>query len=452
MKCRMVNRRMVNRRMVNRRMVNRRMVNRRMVNRRMASKARNSTSHRPLCLLWLLLVAGLAGQASCSSKDRSPSEACQELLACCERLAPTLQPQCRSVYDQWQGQQGADEQCQRTIDDLGPSCRTSTPTDDGGGPAVDGGGSSGCTGLRKSQGLSQPCCPGFGVDACGAGLFCAAFDGRTQPTCYAEGSRKDLESCTADKQCQSGSCETKAGRCQSVPGGSCDPAIGCVTVDGKRYGCDERSSTKRCTPLGDGTFGSFCLAPEDCRTAWCDKNQCGCKSGEHVCGERCVSNTAIATCGTSCTSCPTPTNGKPTCNGSFCGVQCESGYTACGSKCVSNLECPCNGCDDGNPCTVDTCNAGSCSHTPSSSLASCGYQGRCYDGVCKTPIAYCIAKDPGEYWTSYYYYDATHAEEWNDCLCDGNVLRAARNGSLGYLRNVPCKICVSDAAFNWFCF
>src|SRR5690242_15443328 len=48
-----------------------------------------------------------------------------------------------------------------------------------------------------SQGLSGPCCPELGIDACGANLFCAAFDGREQATCYPERSRMDGTECTA---------------------------------------------------------------------------------------------------------------------------------------------------------------------------------------------------------------------------------------------------------------
>ncbi len=79
-----------------------------------------------------------------------------------------------------------------------------------------------------SQPLSAPCCPDRGADACGAGLFCAAFDGRTQPTCYAEHSRSDGATCTADMQCQSSSCHPATGTCgpSSPPPGCTDPA-GC---------------------------------------------------------------------------------------------------------------------------------------------------------------------------------------------------------------------------------
>ena len=58
-----------------------------------------------------------------------------------------------------------------------------------------------------SQSLSEPCCAERGADACGAGLFCAAFDGRTQTTCYPERSRLDGETCTANAQCVGNTCD-----------------------------------------------------------------------------------------------------------------------------------------------------------------------------------------------------------------------------------------------------
>ena len=73
---------------------------------------------------------------------------------------------------------------------------------DGGGGG--GGGGSGGTDVDiyfehpPSQGLSQPCCLSHGADACGAGLFCAAFDGRKIPTCYTENSRADRATCFQD--------------------------------------------------------------------------------------------------------------------------------------------------------------------------------------------------------------------------------------------------------------
>lgn len=52
--------------------------------------------------------------------------------------------------------------------------------------------------VPPARGLSERCCPSFGADACGAGLFCAALDGRTIPTCYPEHSRAEGATCTAN--------------------------------------------------------------------------------------------------------------------------------------------------------------------------------------------------------------------------------------------------------------
>jgi hypothetical protein len=89
-----------------------------------------------------------------------------------------------------------------------PSCRASYPV---------------------SQPLSAPCCVDRGADACGAGLFCAAFDGRTQPTCYPEHSRLVGETCTADVQCQSSACEASGVCSKLAPDGGCATPGGCGT-------------------------------------------------------------------------------------------------------------------------------------------------------------------------------------------------------------------------------
>ncbi|MCP4806263.1 MAG: hypothetical protein GY913_05700 [Proteobacteria bacterium] len=57
------------------------------------------------------------------------------------------------------------------------------------------------TGFPMSQQASEPCEPAHGIDACGAGLFCAALDGRSQPTCYPLYSRQNGESCDDDDNC-----------------------------------------------------------------------------------------------------------------------------------------------------------------------------------------------------------------------------------------------------------
>ncbi len=64
-----------------------------------------------------------------------------------------------------------------------------------------------------SRALSEPCCTSLGIDACGADLFCEAFDGRTQATCYADGSRREGQSCSADLHCAGGRCPASTRTC-----------------------------------------------------------------------------------------------------------------------------------------------------------------------------------------------------------------------------------------------
>lgn len=157
----------------------------------------------------------------------------------------------------------------------------------GGSGGGGGGGGSGGTGGRAedceqepSKGLSEACCPAHGMDACGAGLFCAAFDGRKTPTCYAERSRLDMTTCGEDRQCVSASCNVEAGLCRTLGARAvCDPAIGCAPdlVTGAQYVCLD----SKCVP-GDGTSGSACGTSADCREGACIDNYC--IAGGPTCG------------------------------------------------------------------------------------------------------------------------------------------------------------------------
>ena len=98
------------------------------------------------------------------------------------------------------------------------------------------------------QTFSEPCCSSYGADACGAGLFCAAFDGRTRETCYAEHSRLSLETCTEDRQCTSSSCNTVAGKCRSSQYELCTTQVGCTPTNqyGTPLNCVTTSGQLRC--------------------------------------------------------------------------------------------------------------------------------------------------------------------------------------------------------------
>jgi hypothetical protein len=66
----------------------------------------------------------------------------------------------------------------------------------------------------------------------------------------------------------------------------------------------------------------------------------GCRTQQHACSGRCVSNSSTKTCGKRCSPCPAPANGQATCDGSHCGFRCDSGYQRCGSRCIrDNAQC-----------------------------------------------------------------------------------------------------------------
>lgn len=134
-----------------------------------------------------------------------------------------------------------------------------------------------CSGLGRSQSFSEPCCPDYGADACGAQLFCAAFDGRTQPSCYMEHSRDDMTGCTADVQCLSGSCSPSARKCSST--GKCAPTIGCA------FGL---ACVKEQCLATSGELGAPCASPSDCRDGrTCVYSRCGGVLGEGCSGYDC---------------------------------------------------------------------------------------------------------------------------------------------------------------------
>lgn len=96
-----------------------------------------------------------------------------------------------------------------------------------------------------SQPHAAPCCAEWGVDACGAGLFCAAFDGRAQTTCYEERSRRHRETCLADNNCLSDHCDARTGTCLLRPGAPCNLEDPCGRdQNGTPHECQE----SRCTP------------------------------------------------------------------------------------------------------------------------------------------------------------------------------------------------------------
>jgi hypothetical protein len=96
-----------------------------------------------------------------------------------------------------------------------------------------------------------------------------------------------------------------------------------------------------------------------------------CRPGFHACGDSCVDNTSINSCGTSCSPCPSDPNSMgATCDGTTCGQMCNGGYHACGGKCVSSNDA--NSCNQScTPCNAPTGGTATCDGT------QCG--GQCND-------------------------------------------------------------------------
>ena len=116
-----------------------------------------------------------------------------------------------------------------------------------------------CTGvIDPVQGLSQACCRKYGIDACGAGLFCAAFDGRKFDTCYPLASRLALEECTEDAHCATGICDATAQLCKSAYGDDCTVQVGCTEGNVCINACPGYQS---CVPDCDEPCRLLCRSP-----------------------------------------------------------------------------------------------------------------------------------------------------------------------------------------------
>lgn len=62
---------------------------------------------------------------------------------------------------------------------------------------------------------------------------------------------------------------------------------------------------------------------------------CDTGAAMHLCGNSCVSNTSVFSCGSSCDPCPVPSNGAATCSNNACGLTCNTGFTLVGSSCLA---------------------------------------------------------------------------------------------------------------------
>jgi hypothetical protein len=63
-----------------------------------------------------------------------------------------------------------------------------------------------------------------------------------------------------------------------------------------------------------------------------------CPVGQHRCADGCVADTAVATCGRSCTPCPQVRRGTASCDGAACQYRCPDGFALCRDRCIPREE------------------------------------------------------------------------------------------------------------------
>lgn len=95
---------------------------------------------------------------------------------------------------------------------------------------------------------------------------------------------------------------------------------------------DAQSCGTSCTPCPAGPANSVPACTSTAMEVACDF---ACREGYHRCGNTCADDASTATCGSRCEPCSVPTNGRATCDGTTCGIACNSGFKACcGRSCI----------------------------------------------------------------------------------------------------------------------
>ena len=230
-----------------------------------------------------------------------------------------------------------------------------------------------------SQTLSQGCCPGWGPDACGADLFCAALDGRTQPTCYPTYSRLPGQSCTDATQCTSAGC-TASGVCEALPGTACDPSIGCGPglTGTTQYYCGTVNGQSLCEPCEVGSIEPACTSSTGGGDGGSSGGGDGSSSSAFTVTDLCAAEASVKDAGANCTQC---------CVTDQAGAQeFVNGY----------LSCACTTADSAGGCSTECANDVCAGHAGANpACASCLTNSKCFTnlaGSCNTDTA-CKAWD-----------------------------------------------------------
>jgi len=181
---------------------------------------------------------------------------------------------------------------------------------------------------NQSSSSGAPGC-GEGRVLCGSVCTDTQGDGSHCGTCE--------NACSDEEICQSGAC-VEAPDCREQ------------ACTGLTY-CD----------LGSGRCRSGCIQSEQCgpqEVCNVSNHACECASAHHRCGGACVTNASVATCGTRCEACETPSNASPMCVSGNCDFTCNQGFRECSGTCAA---CPAGAASttcNGTACVANSCNNG----------------------------------------------------------------------------------------------
>ncbi|MDB4980597.1 MAG: Flagellar hook-length control protein FliK, partial [Myxococcales bacterium] len=235
-----------------------------------------------------------------------------------------------------------------------------------------------CSACPKPTGASATACTtgacdftcSQGYHRCGAA--CAANDDATAcgATCVkCPTDANGVASCQANGTC-SLSCNTGfhlcGGKCVSTKDlnncGATSCGVACTAPTGGTVSCDGVSCLPVCTNPNQYNCQGTCIDKAMACNGTCQV------AGQHVCSGFCRANDT-ANCGPSCLTCPVPPlNGAASCNGTSCGIACNTNYRNCAGTnlCVATAAPAC-------------CASAECTTTPTGTI------GVCSNNVCTYP-------------------------------------------------------------------
>lgn len=222
--------------------------------------------------------------------------------------------------------------------------------------------------------------------------------------------------CTTDEECSDGIyCNgaevCRSGACEPGEPVRCDDGVDCTEDACEGDGCAFIPRTDRCTlgsePRCDPTNGCQYSVCDDttctagpCQTATCEPGSAGtlcvrrsrCAAGEACCGTRCLPSgcndgnpCTVDACDAAASECDhTPDEGRACSDADACttGDRCAAGRCTPGAP---------RSCDDGNPCTRNECSAatGECVFVADDALSctvldDCRENSRCVGGSCES--------------------------------------------------------------------